>query len=194
MGKETSDYYEIFQVSPKADQEIIERVYRLLAKRYHPDNQDAGDATQFEILLEAYRTLSDPEKRAAYDHHRAAHGHQNETSFKASQPPSAKREKTTYQAILLVLYSVRREDPMRPGVGIVDLGKLLRFPEKEMEFHIWYLKEKGWVQREETGAFAITVTGVDVVIESDLSLKRNYLLPFLNESTLKDQIQAKLKA
>ena len=36
------DYYEDLQVSPNADQETIERVYRLLAKRYHPDNHLTG--------------------------------------------------------------------------------------------------------------------------------------------------------
>ena len=67
MGKETpaADYYEILQVNPRADQEVIERAYRLLAKRYHPDNEQTGDATKFQILIEAYRALSDPEKRAA---------------------------------------------------------------------------------------------------------------------------------
>jgi curved DNA-binding protein CbpA len=38
------DYYEILQVSPLADSETIERVFRHLAKRYHPDNQESGDA------------------------------------------------------------------------------------------------------------------------------------------------------
>jgi curved DNA-binding protein len=37
------DYYEILQVSPNADQTTIERVYRLLAKKYHPDNAEEGD-------------------------------------------------------------------------------------------------------------------------------------------------------
>lgn len=61
------DYYEILQVSPKADSETIERVFRLLAKRYHTDNQRTGDADKFTMLSEAYQVLSQPEKRAAYD-------------------------------------------------------------------------------------------------------------------------------
>ena len=56
MGKEASaNYYEILQVSPSADQETIERVYRLLAKRYHPDNLSTGDTNKFDILTKAYR-------------------------------------------------------------------------------------------------------------------------------------------
>ena len=37
------DYYEVLQLSPKADQETIDRVYRMLVKRYHPDNQETGN-------------------------------------------------------------------------------------------------------------------------------------------------------
>ena len=60
------DLYEVLQVSPRADQETLERVFRHLAKRYHPDHE-GGDATLFSELVEAYRILSDPEKRAEYD-------------------------------------------------------------------------------------------------------------------------------
>lgn len=95
MGKENStDYYEILQVSPAADQEIIERAFRLLAKRYHPDNQHTGDASKFTILVEAYRALSDPEKRAAYNNNnKPTDVHQNNIPFNAPQyrDPEAER-------------------------------------------------------------------------------------------------------
>ena len=41
------DYYEDLQVSPDADLETIERVYKLLAKRYHPDNSFTGNIEKF---------------------------------------------------------------------------------------------------------------------------------------------------
>jgi DnaJ-class molecular chaperone len=47
--------------------ETIERIYRLLAKRYHPDNNKTGSVEKFENITKAYKTLSNPEKRAAYD-------------------------------------------------------------------------------------------------------------------------------
>jgi curved DNA-binding protein len=52
-GEGFIDYYEILQLSQRADQETIERVYRLLAKRYHPDNKDTGDAQKFNALSES---------------------------------------------------------------------------------------------------------------------------------------------
>ena len=60
------DHYEDLQVSPKADQETIERVYRLLAKRYHPDNNGSGSVEKFDIITKAYKVLGQAEKRAAH--------------------------------------------------------------------------------------------------------------------------------
>jgi curved DNA-binding protein len=38
---------------------------------------------------------------------------------------------------------------------------MLGVPEKHLEFHIWYLKEKRWIERNENGGFVITANGVD---------------------------------
>ena len=61
------DYYEVLQISPNAQPETIQRVYRLLAQHYHPDNKDTGDIELFNEILEAYRVLNDPSERAGYD-------------------------------------------------------------------------------------------------------------------------------
>ena len=60
------DFYELLQLSPNADDETIHRVFRHLAKRYHPDTP-GGDAQRFNHLVEAHQTLTNPEARAAYD-------------------------------------------------------------------------------------------------------------------------------
>ena len=39
-----SDYYEILQISPNADQETVRRIYKIQAQRFHPDNLESGDA------------------------------------------------------------------------------------------------------------------------------------------------------
>ena len=62
--KPFDDYYEYLQISPNADSETIERVYRYLAKKCHPDNRETGNPEKFNLITGAYRTLSDPEKRA----------------------------------------------------------------------------------------------------------------------------------
>lgn len=63
------DYYRILQVARNADPEVIEKAYKVLARKRHPDmhagGRDAHDAML--ELNEAYAVLSDPVKRAAYD-------------------------------------------------------------------------------------------------------------------------------
>ena len=61
------DHYEALQLSQNANVETVERVYRLLAKRYHPDNQATGDTERFAAVQEAYEVLSNPQLRAKYD-------------------------------------------------------------------------------------------------------------------------------
>ena len=48
-----TDYYELLQVSSNADEDTIHRVFRHLAKKYHPDAPGHGDARQFNLLVEA---------------------------------------------------------------------------------------------------------------------------------------------
>jgi len=61
------DCYEVMQLSPNADSETVERVYRILAQRYHPDNVETGNAEIFIQLTDAYRILGNPEAHASYD-------------------------------------------------------------------------------------------------------------------------------
>lgn len=171
------DYYEDLQISPHADQETVERVYRHLAKRYHPDNPHAGSVEKFDIITKAFRVLSDPEKRAAYD---AKHGENKELLWKAlsEKYPSNGNENDRHirKAVLSVLYVDRRNNVTASGIGLWHLEKLLNWPEKVLEFHIWYLKEKGWIERTETGGFAITSSGVDAVEEDGLILRKDRLI------------------
>jgi curved DNA-binding protein CbpA len=64
-----SDYYDILGLAYDADAEEVKAAFHRLAKIYHPD-LNAGDATaeaRFKEINQAYETLSDSEKRAAYD-------------------------------------------------------------------------------------------------------------------------------
>ena len=62
------DYYEVLGVARDADAEGIKKAYRRLARKHHPDVSRAPEAeARFKDVAEAYATLKDPDKRAAYD-------------------------------------------------------------------------------------------------------------------------------
>ena len=62
------DYYATLGVAPDADLDQIKKAYRKLARQNHPDMSKAPEAeAKFKEAAEAYATLKDPEKRAAYD-------------------------------------------------------------------------------------------------------------------------------
>jgi curved DNA-binding protein len=62
------DYYKILGVAREANQDEIKRVYRRLARKYHPDvSKEKNAEDRFKEVQEAYEVLKDPEKRAAYD-------------------------------------------------------------------------------------------------------------------------------
>jgi len=62
------DYYAILGVERSADADTIKKAYRKLAQKYHPDvSKDPQGEEKFKEIAEAYATLKDPEKRAAYD-------------------------------------------------------------------------------------------------------------------------------
>ena len=65
------NYYDILQINQNASPEIIDKAYKTLAKKYHPDLQEESNKKESEEILkeinEAYGILSDPNKKALYD-------------------------------------------------------------------------------------------------------------------------------
>ena len=172
------DYYETLQLNPNAEEETINRVFRILVKRYHPDNRDSGNTKKFNEVMDAYRILSDPEKRAAYD---VKYDQNRATVLKlfdeASATDSFESDRRVSEGILSLLYVSRRRDPDRGGVGVIQMERLLGCPSQHLEFPLWYLRQKSWVERLENGLIAITAAGVDKVIEqNNIVLRRDRLI------------------
>jgi curved DNA-binding protein CbpA len=156
-----TDYYEILEISPNATLETIDRMFRYLARRYHPDNQDTGDVRRFSKILDAHTALRDPVKRAEYDIEHKNHSHfSRKLADEASDSKGLERDVDIQDKLLSIFYVKRRQNLKNPGMSEFELERLLGAP-KHMEFHLWYLREKGWIKRQEDGMLAITVEGVD---------------------------------
>lgn len=184
------DYYELLQLSPSADPETVDRVYRLLAKRYHPDNGDSGDLERFSHLRAAYDVLSDPELRAAYD---ARYERDRTSQWKIFDQESAggdrDQDRRIFHAVLSLLYIARRRDPSNAGMAPAHLERTLGVPPEHLEFPLWYLKKRQLVEILESGLLAITVDGIDKLVSEDLGLPANRLISETSSARDPDTIQ-----
>ena len=158
-----ADLYEVLQVSANADPDTIHRVFRILAQRWHPDNRETGCEEAFRQLTEAYSTLSDPERRAAYDvQHREARRLTWKIFDQSNAVQGAEAEKRKRQGILQLLYRKRLVAPEQPTMTLHEFEELLGVPKEHLEFSLWYLREGQYVHRADSGKHSITLKGVDL--------------------------------
>lgn len=171
------DHYETLQLSASADPETVERVYRLLAKRFHPDNDASGDVDRFKQVRAAYEALSDPDTRAAYD---AKYETERSRQWKIFKQESADADRDDdqrlFHGILSLLYIARRRDPSKGGMAPLHLERLLGVAREHLEFPLWYLKKRDYVEIMESGLIAITVDGIDKLGSGELSLPADRLI------------------
>lgn len=156
------DFYEVLEISPNAHPDTVARVYRLLAQRFHPDNQETGDIDRFTAILQAYKVLGDPELRAQFDVH---HQQQKAVKWRLFDAKEAaggvSSDKEIRFGILSLLYNKRRRDPERPSIPLFEIEGLLGIPREHLEFSFWYLREKGFLARTDGGGCTITAAGVE---------------------------------
>jgi hypothetical protein len=113
-GPDKLDCYEVMQLSPNADRNVISRAYRKLALRYHPDNTETGNSEIFIRLSRAYQILSDPKKRAHYDRNARAG---NRPRWKSSDPASASAGRAGREREHLDIKYGGEWERFRPSVG-----------------------------------------------------------------------------
>ncbi|HEV3330075.1 MAG TPA: J domain-containing protein [Bryobacteraceae bacterium] len=158
------DYYETLQISPRAEAETIRRVYRIMAARFHPDNEQTGDLEKFLQLKKAFEVLNDPEQRAAYDD---SHQSQQEAPMAIFESrdfvDGIEGEINRRLGVLSLLYNQRRVDEAHPGVSVLELEKRMSFPREYLQFTTWYLRSKGYVTMEDNSDLILTADGVDYV-------------------------------
>lgn len=172
MSEDFVDYYELLEVSPNANLETIERVFRYFATKCHPDA--GGDKQRFATLIRAFETLKDPAARAAYD---ARYQQRQQQAANLIDSASAAGHDTVDRHKLLCLfYAKRRQDFKKPAMGMSSLEHMMGCPAEILEFHLWYFKEKGWIQRDPNGGFAITADGVDRIESTEVAQANHKLI------------------
>jgi len=172
--------YDILQVTPNAHPTIIRYSYRYLAGIYHPDNHETGSTEAFRLISEAFKTLSDSGKRAVYDAQlgpmlkkeadlaaaaAAASGQTVRKNFEFEKTSLSYNEIELRLAILQLLLQARKKRVQTGGCSAKVLMDVLGIEMGEAEFALWYLREKGYAERQEA-QFMITVKGVDYIVDS----------------------------
>ena len=189
------DYYQLMQISLAAEAETIQRVFRLLANRHHPDNPHTGDADRFNRLTRAYEILSKRETRAAYDLAYELHNTRALKVFELKEfAPGIDGERNRRMGILCLLLNRRRANPEAAGLSILDLENQTGFPREHLQFTLWCLKETKLIRQDETTDFAITGDGVDYLEKNLPSHQILYELMKAAERGESDRIDPDLAA
>jgi curved DNA-binding protein CbpA len=158
------DYYELLQISPNAEIETVNRVYKMLAARYHPDNPETGDADRFVTLTRAFDTLTDPAQREAYNALYQENKVHPISLFETKEfSIGLDGESNRRMGILCLLYRKRRSDVDNPGISILELESMMSCAREHLMFTLWYLKEQNCVRQDENSDYVITGAGVDYV-------------------------------
>jgi curved DNA-binding protein len=158
------DYYELLQISPNAELETIQRVHKMLAIRYHPDNTETGDVDKFLLLNQAYDILSDPDLRLSYDEIYHQRNAEPISLFEMKEfTVGVDGEQNRRMGILCLLYNRRRGNPDDPGLSILEFESMMSLPREHLMFTLWYLREQSCVRQDEHSDYVITGAGVDYV-------------------------------
>ena len=134
-----------------------------MAQRFHPDHKESGNAEMFRQLTEAHHTLSDPERRAAFDvEHSQKHRLHWKIFDQADSAQGVESEKRKRQGVVSILYRKRLADPENAALTLKEMEGLLGVPKEHLEFTLWYLRESQCVVRSDNARFTITLKGVDL--------------------------------
>lgn len=152
------DYQEFLREAASGDAAragYMHQLYRSLSFRYHPDNRDTGDAEIFLSVGEIYRIISGPRENAKEEERVPA-----EAGFQGGfRTPSG--EKGRRLSVLGLLYQRRMSDCRDANLSTYDIREITGSSAIELEFALWYLREKGLVDANDSAAYSITARGVD---------------------------------
>jgi curved DNA-binding protein CbpA len=141
------DLYEVLQVHPRAEPEVLRAAYRVLARRYHPDH--GGDARRMITLNDAWDVLGDPVRRAAYDASRTAPVRRPRPEHQSSTAPTDTPAAAGATAQRTTDVAHAGPPPGRPSGTVMNFGRYAGWSLGEIGRHdLDYLE---WLQRSTLG-------------------------------------------
>lgn len=169
-NKEYQDHYAVLGVKHRASSEEIATAYQALAREYHPNTPRTGDRAKFAKVNAAYEVLSDPAARAEFDKLFAGDAPESRSmAFSGEEFFEALRiEGQRRAALLCVLYDHRRRNPARPSLSYRELEHLLTMTTAEMNFTLWFLKQRSLASVDDKSSVQITVDGMEYLERSEI--------------------------
>ncbi len=177
------DHYSLLGVDPRADSETIQAAYSKLAEKYHPNNRDTGDENKFEAINLAYEVLSDPTLRAGFDKLKGVDHESNKPQFSGVEFFHALEHGAVLRsAVLCILYDRRRIKSTRPSLSMRHLENMFQVTTEELNFALWYLKQRGLVINDDKSSLEISVDGMDYLERNHPSAEA--VMPLLKPDAL----------
>jgi curved DNA-binding protein CbpA len=177
------DHYVILGVDPKATSDVIQAAYAKLAQKYHKDNPATGNQEKFEAVNLAYEVLCDAAMRAEFDKLKGIDLDDDKPRFGCDQFFENLGKQTGLRAaILSVLYERRQLKPYRPSLSMRHLDSMINATNDELNFALWYLKQRGLVVSDDKSNLQIAVDGMDFLESTRPELE--LVLPFIKPAAL----------
>lgn len=155
------DHYEVLSVEHKAPSEAIQSAYARLSAKFHPKNGSTPDQEKFDAVTLAFEVLSDPELRRDFDKIKGIGGEDKPQFSGRSFFDLYGRDTALRVALLCVLYDRRRLKPFTPSLSMRHLEAILNAGTVEINFALWYLKQRDMVSSDDKSSLQITVEGMD---------------------------------
>ncbi len=185
------DHYEVLGVEHKAQAEAIQIAYSRLADKYNPRTGAVPDAEKFESVTLAYEVLSDPELRTDFDKLKGI-GEEDKPKF-SGRPffEAYRRDSHLRVGLLCVLYDRRRSKPFTPALSMRHLEAIFNASTQELNFALWYLKQRELVLADDKSSLQITVSGMDYLEANPPSPE--LVIPMIKVAGLSGQPEAEME-
>ena len=89
----SQDFYALLGIDPSANGAELRRIWRKVARRWHPDHAGPGATAMFQRVSAAYAVLSDPVTRAAYDRRRSLLSRPSTPAAASARAPESPRRR-----------------------------------------------------------------------------------------------------